>query len=85
MHDYAVEIMNNAATTMPNLGTVRVLNCSDAFYASNGTCLPRCDRWKQYPDDVSIALDAVVIGMSMIRVVFGIIALVASCINWRTM
>ena len=65
--------------------TLSTINCSDAFYASNGVCLPRCDKWKQYPEDISKALDVVVIISSAVRVMFGIIALVASCVNWRRM
>eukprot|EP00731_Ephydatia_muelleri_P020706 Em0013g433a len=61
------------------------MNCSDAFFANNGVCLPRCDRWKQFSEDVSKAMDAVIIVSSVARVVFGTIALVASCVNWRKM
>ena len=77
--------MNNASTGMTEQYQSTVLNCSNAFFASNGTCIPRCDSWKQYSDAARIALDAVIIVATIARVVFGVIALVASCINWRTM
>lgn len=60
-------------------------NCSEAFFASKGICLPRCDKWKQYPEDIATLVDSVAIISASFRLVFGVIALVASCINWRKM
>ena len=77
--------MNNTARISNQSTTLSTINCSDAFFASNGVCLPRCDKWKQYPEDVSKAMDVVVIISSAVTVVVGIIALVASCVNWRKM
>ncbi|KAL5471239.1 hypothetical protein EMCRGX_G029334 [Ephydatia muelleri] len=72
-------------TTANQSTTFSTIKCSDAFFANNGVCLPRCDKWKQYPEDISKAVDAIVITSSAARVVFGTIALVASCVNWRKM
>ena len=77
--------MNTTARISNQSTTLSAINCSDVFLASNGVCLPRCDKWKQYPEDISKAIDVVVIIYSAVTVVVGIIALVASCVNWRKM
>ena len=82
MYTFDHAVMNEATAVISNRSA---LNCSEAFFLSNGTCFPRCDKWKQYSDDVSTAADVVVIGTSAVRVMLGTIALVASCVNWRQM
>ena len=85
IYTYAVVLTAAEIDSANQSSEFSTMNCSDAFFANNGVCLPRCDRWKQYSEDVSKAMDAVIIVSSAARVVFGTIALVASCVNWRKM
>ena len=61
------------------------INCSEAFFLSNGTCLPRCDKWTVNSKYVSTAIVVIVGVSSALRVIFSIISLVASCIKWKQM
>lgn len=56
----------------------QAVTCRYDFIEQNGTCWPRCDQWKQDPDNISKALDiveiiSVSIGVSIAFVCLGFI------------
>lgn len=61
------------------------INCTEPFFFSNGTCLPQCDKWKQYSDEKSSAIDLIAILSSLTSLVFGSIILVLSTIHRQKM
>ena len=54
--------------------------CTDSFLFSNGTCVPQCGKWKQYDDEMSLALDIFAIISAVIGLGSGILVLLFSCI-----
>lgn len=45
--------------TCPPTNNTQTVTCRYDFIEQNGTCWPRCDQWKQDPDNISKALDIV--------------------------
>ena len=89
-HDPLIRSMytdvDNGTTVISNQSAVpSSINCSDTFFASNGVCLPRCDKWKQYQEGLSTTVDAVVLASAIARIALGTFALVASCVNRKQM
>ena len=69
----------------PDTTQVTQINCTEPFFFSNGTCLPQCDKWKQYSNEKSTAIDAITILSALLGLTFGIITMVASCIGRQKM
>ncbi|KAL5515467.1 hypothetical protein EMCRGX_G000637, partial [Ephydatia muelleri] len=62
MHAQALDEKNNTIiNNMPELSEANQINCTEPFYFSNGTCLPLCDKWKQYSNEKSAAIDVITI------------------------
>ena len=86
MHAQALDEKNNTIiNNMPELSEANQINCTEPFYFSNGTCLPLCDKWKQYSNEKSAAIDVITILSALSGFTFGSITLVVSCIGRRKM
>ena len=59
--------------------------CADQFIKVNGTCYPRCDSFEQSPHDVTVALKIIRLFAACYGLVVGIVVLILSFVNWKTM
>ena len=73
---------NESSTTQSNCS----LQCSSGFYCKVGetvdTCAPTCE-WKEYPEELNTALDAIVVISTVIGVLAGIIVIITACLRWE--
>lgn len=67
-----------------NLST-ELINCSKGFFLRNGTCLPRCGEWNVFSDPFAKAVDVAQIASGCLTVVFGLILIVGSLIDYKRM
>ena len=79
----SIDVKNK--TIVNSMSAETDINCTDPFFFSNGTCLPLCDKWKQYSNEKSDAIDVIAILSALSGFTFGIIGLVLSCIGRKKM
>lgn len=61
------------------------ITCAPEFSLINGSCVARCDSWKQSSPSVTFAVMVVEIVAAALGLLAGITLLVLSCIRWRNM
>ena len=59
--------------------------CRYDFIEQNGTCWPRCDQWKQDPDNISKASDIIEIISASIGISIAFVSLGFTIYEYRTL
>ena len=61
------------------------INCSENFFLSNDTCLPRCDMWNTMSEPIASVSKVITIATSISKIILGISILTISCFDFRRM
>ena len=84
---YTGNVVGVRPATTNNTNSNLTGNCTEGFYADEGTgvCRPQCGKWKFYSDNAEIAINIAVIISAAIGTIAGAIGLVLSCIQYKQM
>ncbi len=61
------------------------ITCKDEFYELNDTCLPRCDKFKQQSNNISLWMEIVTAWTGFFGFIMSVVVLILSIIRYKSM